>query len=160
MQGAFYYLDTMINTVYIRNSNILLYIKERGNSMTNERKFYRCEVCGNMVGMVENTGVPIICCGEVMQEIIPNSVEAATEKHIPVIKKDGNSITVEVGSVIHPMTAEHQINWIAVAAGSFTVRIKLNPGDEPKMQISLPYEGPITAYAYCNLHGLWKSEIA
>ena len=121
-------------------------------------EFYRCQHCGNIIAFVENSGVPVICCGEPMQELIPGAVDAAQEKHVPVMTVEGNKVTVTVGSVAHPMLAEHSIQWIALACLQGNQRKTLRPGDEPKTEFLLA-EGDeaIAAYEYCNLHGLWKA---
>lgn len=119
--------------------------------------FLRCGVCGNMVGLIKNGGGQIVCCGKSMEKLEPNSTEAATEKHVPVaVRKDGK-IYVDVSTVAHPMTPEHYIEWIAVVTDNGTERISLSPEDAPKAVFCDKENAEI--YAYCNLHGLWKSEI-
>ena len=122
-------------------------------------KFYVCAHCGNIIAFVRNTGVPVMCFGEKMQEIVPNTTEAATEKHLPVIHADGREVRVCVGSTAHPMAAEHHIAWIALHTRQGNQRKELQPGDKPEACFSL-CEGDevVAAYAYCNLHGLWKTE--
>ena len=122
-------------------------------------KFYVCKHCGQIIAKVKDSGVPVMCCGEKMQELVPNSVDAAKEKHVPVISVSGNIVTVQVGSVAHPMTAEHYIQWICLETKEGRQRKTLNPGDEPKATFAL-VEGdePVAAFAYCNLHGLWLAE--
>ncbi len=124
-----------------------------------ELKFYKCQLCGKIVAMVKDSGVPTICCGQPMTEIVPSSTDAATEKHVPVISVDGNKVTVSVGSVAHPMAEEHYIEWIAISTKNGAQRKALNPGDAPQAEFALT-EGDEVAYAlaYCNLHSLWKSE--
>lgn len=124
-----------------------------------ELKFYVCEICGKIIAMVKDTGVPTICCGQPMKEIIPGSVDAAVEKHVPVVSADGNMVTVEVGSVPHPMAEEHYIEWITLCTKEGIQRKVLKPGDEPKAEFALT-DGDelIGALAYCNLHSLWKSK--
>lgn len=118
--------------------------------------FYRCNVCGNMVGLIRNGGGTLVCCGQNMEKLVPNTTEAATEKHIPVaVRKDGK-IYVTVGSVAHPMTNEHFIEWIALVTDDGTERIALAPGDKPEAVFCDKPNAEV--YAYCNLHGLWKSE--
>jgi len=125
-----------------------------------EQKFYICKHCGNIIAFVKNSGVPVICCGEKMQEIIPASVEASVEKHLPVVKTDGNTVTVTVGSVLHPMTEQHYIEWISIQSAEGNQRKELTPNSEPSAKFALA-EGDhiVAAYAYCNLHGLWKTEV-
>ncbi len=123
-----------------------------------KQQFYRCSHCGNIIAFVENKGVPVICCGEPMQALNPGSTDAAQEKHVPVVKVEGNLVTVEVGSAPHPMTPEHFIQWISLETKQGNQRKGLSPESAPKAQFML-CEGDevICAYAYCNLHGLWKS---
>lgn len=124
-----------------------------------ELKFYSCEICGKIIAMVKDTGVPTICCGQPMKEIVPGSVDAAAEKHVPVVSVEGNIVTVEVGSVPHPMAEEHYIEWIVLSTQEGMQRKALNPGDEPKAEFALTDgDEVIGALAYCNLHSLWKSK--
>ena len=126
-----------------------------------EMKFYKCAICGQIVAIVEETGVPLVCCGEDMEELEPNVVDAAHEKHLPVIKVDGDRVTVSVGSELHPMLKEHFIGWIALQTSCGNQRRELKPGAEPKACFRLcEGEEALAAYAYCNLHGLWKAEMA
>jgi superoxide reductase len=123
-----------------------------------EMKFYRCSHCGQIVAIVKNKGVPIMCCGEKMQEIIPGTTEAATEKHIPVFTVEGNKVIVTVGEVEHPMLEEHYIEWISIQTKFGNQRKALKPGDEPKTCFALCEGDEVEAvYAYCNLHSLWKA---
>lgn len=127
---------------------------------TKTMKFYICRHCGNVIAFVKNTGVPVMCCGEKMQEIVPGSVDAAAEKHVPVIKTEGQKVTVSVGSVAHPMQEEHYIEWIALHTKQGNQRKELKPGMAPEVSFMLCEEDePVAAYAYCNLHGLWKAEV-
>lgn len=119
--------------------------------------FYRCEICGNLVGLIHDGGGELVCCGQPMEELEPNTVDASKEKHVPVaVRKDGK-IYVEVGSVAHPMTEEHYIEWIAIITDEGTERISLSPNSEPKAVFCDRENAEV--YAYCNLHGLWKSEV-
>lgn len=123
------------------------------------QKFYRCETCGNIVGLIHEGGGQLVCCGQPMKELIPGAVDAATEKHVPVCTLDGNKLSVQVGSVEHPMLEDHWIQWICVTDGKQTQRIKLNPGDAPKAEFILADPSkPFVVFEYCNLHGLWKAE--
>ncbi len=123
-----------------------------------EMKFYRCAHCGQIVAIVKGTGVPIMCCGEKMQEIIPGTTEAATEKHIPVYTVEGNKVFVTVGEVEHPMLPEHYIEWVSLKTKLGNQRKALKPGDAPKTCFSLCDGDEVEAvYAYCNLHSLWKA---
>lgn len=123
-----------------------------------EMKFYYCEHCGNIIAFVKSSGVPVFCCGEKMKELVPNTTDAAKEKHVPVVSVDGNRVTVEIGSVPHPMTEAHYIQWVVLQTKQLTQRKSLNPGDEPKAVFHLDGGDEIVAvYAFCNLHGLWKA---
>lgn len=123
-----------------------------------EVKFYICEHCGNIVAKVKDAGVPVMCCGEKMKEITANTVEAATEKHIPVYEVKGNIVEVTVGSVEHPMTEEHLIEWVLLQTREGNQRKVLKAGDAPKVCFALTEGDEVEAvYAYCNLHGLWKA---
>ena len=123
-----------------------------------EMKFYKCKHCGQIIAVVKATGVPIVCCGEKMTEIVAGSVDAAVEKHVPVCSVGGNILTVTVGSVAHPMIAEHLIEWIAVQTDRGNQRKLLKAGDAPIVKFALLEGEKVEAvYAYCNLHGLWKA---
>ena len=121
-------------------------------------KFYRCRHCGNVIIKFVDSGVPVVCCGEQMEELIPNTVDASNEKHVPVVKMTENGkIKVEVGSIPHPMTPEHHIVFIYVEMENGGIRIDLK--EKPEAEICA-CNGKVTAvYEYCNLHGLWKTEI-
>ena len=127
--------------------------------MSKEVKFYICKHCGNIVGLIHNAGVPLVCCGEKMSELVPNTTEAATEKHLPVVEMDGNIVKVSVGSVEHPSTEEHYIAWVYLETAHGGQRKAINPGDMPEVSFALQDDELIAVYAYCNLHGLWKTEI-
>ncbi|MDL2248912.1 desulfoferrodoxin [Tyzzerella sp. OttesenSCG-928-J15] len=127
--------------------------------MKNERMFLKCEKCGNIVGMVHDAGVTPVCCGQEMTLLKANTVDAAQEKHVPVGQLEGNKLTVKVGDVAHPMLEEHHIAWVAVAQGSHTQRIALNHTGAPEAVFCVEPSTPVTIYAYCNLHGLWASDI-
>ena len=120
-------------------------------------EFYICRHCGNIIAYVKNSGVPVICCGEKMTRLVPNTTDASQEKHVPVVTIKDNIVTVAVGSVEHPMTEEHHIEWIALHTRGGNQRKPLEPGDKPEACFAL-CEGDevVNAYAYCNLHGLWK----
>ncbi len=122
-----------------------------------EQKFYVCEACGNMVGVVKASGVPLVCCGKPMKQVVAGEVEASVEKHIPVVTVNGNIVEVCVGSVAHPMTEDHFIEWVSLQTKHGNQRKVLTPNSEPKVTFSLLDGDEIEAvYAYCNLHGLWK----
>lgn len=121
-------------------------------------KFYKCNICGNVIEKVVDSKVPVVCCGQKMEELIPNTVEASGEKHIPVVTfLDDNTIKVEVGSVHHPMLPEHHISFVYVETDNGGIRVDLK--DEPVAVISLGNAKPVAVYEYCNLHGLWKIAI-
>ena len=122
-------------------------------------KFYICKHCGNIVEKINDSGVPLVCCGEKMSEIEVGIVEASHEKHIPVVEVSGNSVKVTVGSVLHPMTPEHSILWVYLKTDKGSSIKHLNAGDAPEVTFALDSEKPISVYAYCNLHGLWKADI-
>ena len=123
-----------------------------------EMKFYKCARCGQIVAIVKKTGAPVMCCGQAMEEIVPGSVDAAAEKHVPVIEVQDNKVIVTVGEVDHPMAPEHFIEWIALQTASGNQRKKLQPGDAPQVCFRICDGDTVeAAYAYCNLHGLWKA---
>ena len=124
-----------------------------------DNKFYICEKCGNIVGMIHSSGAPLVCCGQKMTKLEAGVVEASREKHIPVVTVNGNNVEVIVGSVTHPMTEEHSIEWIYLETDKGGQRKCLMAGEEPKVVFALNGEKPVAVYAYCNLHGLWKAEI-
>lgn len=125
--------------------------------MKNEVAFFRCEICGNIVSLIKNGGGELVCCGQPMTKLVPNTTDASVEKHVPVATRKDGKITVEIGSVPHPMTEEHHIEWIAVVSENSTERISLSPGDEPKAVFT--DKGSAEVFEYCNLHGLWKTDI-
>ena len=124
-----------------------------------ESRFYICEHCGNIIGMVHDAGVPVVCCGQKMTKLEPGTVEASHEKHIPVAVVDGNTVKVTIGSVAHPMIEEHYITWVYLQTDRGGQRKSLTPGSEPSVTFALADEKPVAVYAYCNLHGLWKADI-
>ncbi len=122
-------------------------------------KFYICRHCGNLIGMIHDAGVSVVCCGEKMQPLEAGAVDASHEKHVPVVTVDGNRVTVSVGSVTHPMTEEHNIAWIYLETTRGGMRYALAAGEAPVAVFTLTDEEAVAAYAYCNLHGLWKADI-
>ena len=122
-------------------------------------KFYICAHCGNIVEMVHDAGVPVVCCGQKMDELVPNSVEASGEKHIPAVTVHEEYVEVNVGSVDHPMVDVHWIEWVQLLTDKGSYRHYLNPGEAPYVKFLLNGEKPLAVYAYCNLHGLWKTEL-
>ena len=124
-----------------------------------EPRFFICEHCGNLIGTIHDAGVPMLCCGQKMTELVPGSVDAAQEKHVPVIKVEGDQVTVSVGSVAHPMVPEHHIGWVYLQTEKGGQRKVLVPGEAPEAVFALADDKPVAAFAYCNLHGLWKASI-
>lgn len=123
-----------------------------------EIKFYICKHCGNIIAYVKSSGVPVFCCGEKMTEIIPNTVDAAVEKHVPVFTVKDGVVAVKVGSVAHPMVADHYIEWICLQTEQGNQRKILKAGDKPEACFALcPGDKVEAVYAYCNKHGLWKA---
>lgn len=121
-------------------------------------KFFRCRHCGNVIHKVVDSGVPVVCCGEQMQELIPNTVDASNEKHVPAITKLSDcKLKVQVGSILHPMLPEHHICFIYVETENGGIRIDLK--DKPEAEICVCSGKPVTVYEYCNLHGLWKTDL-
>lgn len=126
-----------------------------------EMRLYSCPVCGNLMLTLEDGGVVPECCGSEMVQIYPNTVDASAEKHVPVAEREGDTLRVRVGSAPHPMAEEHSILWIAVLSERGAQMKRLSPGDEPEAVFAFTKADlPRTAYAYCNLHGLWKSDIS
>lgn len=122
-------------------------------------RYFKCEHCGNIVSMVKDAGVPIMCCGQKMAELLPGVTDAAVEKHVPEVEVQGNKVIAKVGSVTHPMVAEHYIEWISLETKEGVQRKNLKPEEEPKAEFILSdSDAPVAVYAYCNLHGLWKAD--
>lgn len=124
-----------------------------------QAKFYICRHCGNIVRMINDAGVPVVCCGQKMEALIPNTVEASGEKHIPFVTSEEGAVNVNVGSVDHPMLPEHFIEWVCLQTENGFHFRKLSPGDAPNVDFSIGDEKAEAVYAYCNLHGLWKAEL-
>ena len=124
-----------------------------------ENRFYICEHCGNIVGLIHDAGVPMMCCGQKMKKLEAGVVEASLEKHIPVVTVEGNTVRVVVGSVTHPMSEEHHIAWVYLQTDRGGQRKCLCTNDAPEVTCALCDETPVAVYAYCNLHGLWMAEI-
>ncbi len=119
--------------------------------------FYRCAHCGNLVYVVNNGSVTPSCCGEPMKLLKAGESDGAAEKHVPVVSVEGNRVSVKVGSVAHPMSEEHLIQWIALSAGGKMMFQALSAADQPEAVFVLEEKGAFTVYEYCNLHGLWKA---
>lgn len=123
-----------------------------------EQKFLKCNVCGNLVEQINTTSVPIMCCGQPMMELKAGTTDGAAEKHVPVYEVNGNVVTVKVGSVEHPMTPEHYIQWIDIQTTGGIQRVNLTPSDKPEATFTINEgEEVVAVYEYCNLHGLWKA---
>ena len=125
--------------------------------MTEKLQIYKCEVCGNIVEVLHPGAGELVCCGQPMKLFMENTVDAAKEKHVPVIEKTASGYKVKVGSVAHPMEEKHYIEWIQMIADGRAYRKFLNPGDVPQAEFEVQ-AGKVVAREYCNLHGLWKGE--
>ena len=122
-----------------------------------EQKFYICEHCRNIVTKIKDVGVPVVCCGEKMKELVPGTVDAAVEKHIPVHSVEGNLVKVFVGSTEHPMQPEHYIEWVSLQTKQGNQWKALKPGEKPEACYAICDGDEVEAvYTYCNLHSLWK----
>ena len=122
-----------------------------------EMKFFVCEHCGNIIGVIHDAGVPMMCCGQKMKQLESGVIEARREKHLPVVSVDGNTVTVSVGSVEHPMTEEHYIEWVCIETEHGIQYAHLNPDDKPKAKFSICDGDEVRAvYAFCNQHDLWR----
>lgn len=121
-------------------------------------KFYVCKHCGNIIQFAKESGVPVMCCGQKMEELVPGSTDGALEKHVPVITIDGNTVVVTVGSTKHPMMENHYIEWIILETKKGYQKVKLSYTDEPYAKFLLTEgDSVIAAYEYCNIHGLWQA---
>ena len=123
----------------------------------NKVEFFKCNVCGNIVEIIKGNGASIKCCGEQMTKLVPNTMDASTEKHVPYYEKNGDEIIVKIGSVEHPMTEEHYIMWIVYVSNNVVTRVSFKPGD--KIEEHFKYVPDSEIYAYCNLHGLWMNKV-
>jgi superoxide reductase len=129
---------------------------KRRNTMTERLQIYKCEVCGNIVEMLHEGAGELVCCGEAMKLFKENTVDAAKEKHVPVVEKADGGLTAKVGSVAHPMEEKHYIEWIEVIADGKAYRQFLKPGEAPEATFKIDANNP-TVREYCNIHGLWKA---
>jgi superoxide reductase len=116
---------------------------------------YKCDVCGNIVEVLHGGVGELVCCGEPMKLMMENTVDAAKEKHVPVIEKTADGWRVTVGAVAHPMEEKHYIEWIELIANGIVYRAVLKPGDKPEAEFKVKAT-KVSAREYCNLHGLWK----
>lgn len=124
-----------------------------------KQRFFKCNRCGQIMTVVNDTNLPVMCCMADMEELIPNTTDGATEKHVPMVKVEGNKVMVQVGSEEHPMTDTHYIQWIAISTSCGIQRKELKPTDKPKAEFCLCDGEKLEAvYEYCNIHGLWISE--
>ncbi len=123
-------------------------------------KFYRCEHCGNIIMKLNDSGVPVVCCGQPMKELVPGATDGALEKHVPVVEIEGNAVKVRVGEAEHPMLEEHFIQFIVLETSNGYQVKYLKPGQKPEASFVLADgEKAVAAYEYCNLHGLWVKEV-
>ncbi len=120
-------------------------------------KFYHCEKCGSLVVKLNDAVCTPACCGDPMVELEAGTTDAAQEKHVPAVKREGNNVHVEVGEVLHPMTEKHLIEFIATVQGEKVQIKRLTADDEPKADFIVE-DGPVEVYEFCNLHGFWKAE--
>lgn len=127
--------------------------------MKEKRAFYICKHCGNIISMIKNSGVPVVCCGEKMIKLLANTADGAFEKHVPELYMDNNTVTVQVGSTLHPSTEEHYIKWIYLHTKNGGQRKLLKPGSKPVAKFELVDDEVVAVYAYCNLHSLWKKDV-
>lgn len=155
--------DRSIKIINLTNTNLcIIFVIEKEKThkqrKTMATKFYKCSHCGNVIEKVVDSKVPVVCCGEKMEELIPNTVDASGEKHMPVVTRlDEWTLKVEVGSVAHPMLPEHHIAFIYVETEQGGIRVNL--GEKPEAVINTyPYKAE-AVYEYCNLHGLWKTAL-
>ncbi|KJS14916.1 MAG: desulfoferrodoxin [Peptococcaceae bacterium BRH_c4b] len=127
--------------------------------MTELLQVYKCGICGNIVEVIHNGKGELVCCGKPMVHLVENTVDAAKEKHLPVIEKSGDSVKVTVGSVLHPMEEKHYIEWIELIVDGKSYRKFLNPGELPVTEFCVPDGNEIKAREYCNLHGAWEAKL-
>lgn len=119
--------------------------------------FYKCPICGNVIGLIDGDINHMMCCGRKMELLVANSEDAAVEKHVPVYERIEDEIVVKVGSIEHPMDKDHYIMWVAQVSDNQTTRVRLYP--EQGIEVRFKYIPNSTIYAYCNKHGLWKTEV-
>jgi len=124
--------------------------------MAQQLEVYKCGVCGNIVEVLHGGAGELVCCGEPMKRFVENTVDAAKEKHVPVVEKTASGFKVKVGSVAHPMEEKHWIEWVEVIVGGKAYRQFLKPGEAPEATFDIKAD-KVTAREYCNLHGLWKA---
>ncbi|MDR1464615.1 MAG: desulfoferrodoxin FeS4 iron-binding domain-containing protein [Oscillospiraceae bacterium] len=122
-------------------------------------KFFRCPACGQVISVLEDAGVTLTCCGQPMDKLVPNTTDAAQEKHVPVVTRSGDKVTVAIGAAPHPMLPEHFIEWIYLFQENGGQRRILTPGGAPEATFCVEFGQPLEVYAYCNLHSLWKTAV-
>lgn len=128
--------------------------------MVYEPKFYKCSECDAILECITPQCCDdLMCCGEPMTLLKANEMITLEEKHMPVVKREGNNLTVCIGRVLHPMSKEHSILWVVVKGKYFEQRVNLKKGDDPIAIFEVPERMAVTVYAYCNLHGLWKISV-
>jgi superoxide reductase len=127
--------------------------------MSNYQKFCVCKKCGNIVEFINRKNVVTVCCGENMAELIPNTTNASVEKHKPVITVLADNINIEIGSILHPMQDDHHIDFVCLETEHGSQRRYLKIGEAPKITFNISNDKPVAVYAYCNLHGLWKTDV-
>jgi len=125
-----------------------------------KQTFFICKHCSSIIGPINHAGITLTCCGEEMPELVPNTSDAAAEKHVPVIKVEGNIVTIDIGSVPHPMTEAHHISKVYLQTEKGGQHKLLAPDNRPTVKFALTEDDkPVTAFAYCNLHGLWQAKL-
>ena len=123
-------------------------------------KFYRCERCGNIITKLNDSGVPVVCCGEPMKELVPGATDGAFEKHVPAVTVEGSTVKVQIGEVEHPMVEAHYIQFIALETKNGCQVKYLKPEEKPVAEFVLAEgDSAVAVYEYCNLHGLWVKEV-
>lgn len=123
-----------------------------------KKKFLRCPICGNLVEVINDSNARVMCCGKPMEELVANSTDAATEKHVPVVEVNNELVTITIGSTLHPMNEDHYIMWIHVFTNLREYHFNLKPKDNPEVKFNKDVnEEIVEVNAYCNLHGLWKA---
>jgi superoxide reductase len=124
--------------------------------MTTQSKFYRCDVCGNLVYLIDAGGGTLVCCDRVMDNLVADSTDASVEKHVPVVTVAGNIMTIKVGEIPHPMLPEHHIEWVFVEGARTGLLYYLKVDELPEITVMTSADEPLTIYSYCNIHGLWS----
>ena len=123
-----------------------------------KQKFLKCSICGQIIAMVKETSIPVMCCGRAMDELIAGTVDASKEKHVPQYTVENGVVKVNIGSIEHPMTNEHYIEWVSLQTVKGNQRKSLKPTSKPYVEFFIETGDKVEAvYAYCNLHGLWRS---